>query len=138
MDDPLPSLRSFHGKVAEAFELDKSAGYIWVNVADMPPHEAVNLTFFQRTGDPDAPWAYADMEDPEGTDAYPALLEERVDWFGPNLRLVWLSEEEAAAVGEELQFRNPFGGSTVWSELKSDIRELGEKLRSLGRTLFNG
>jgi hypothetical protein len=133
-EGPLPSLRSFNDKVAKTFDGDRQAGYLWVKVTEVGSEEVVNLTWAKPTGDPHAPWEHLEMEDPEGTEAYPALLEERVDWFGPILRLVWLSDEEAAADRDEQQFDDPWnvsaGGSglnSLWGDIKNKFRRSTHK-----------
>ncbi len=118
-DGPLPSLSSFDGKVAEALNGENSVGYLWVKVTDLSPEQVVNLTLARRTGDPNQPWDYREIEDPEGTDAYPALVAGWVDWFGEPLHLRWLPAAEAAAVREEVDFPDPWEVSTVLSEWKS-------------------
>jgi hypothetical protein len=120
-DGPPSGLLSFDDKVAEAFDGDTFVGYIWVGVFDFSAHEVVYPTLARRTGDPAAPWEQVDTEeDLAGADAHAAFLAGRVDWFGPSLRLVWLPEEEAAAVRDGEPFRDPVESPTVGSELGSD------------------
>lgn len=120
-------LEDFDNRVASAASDGTPVGYLWVRVHRVGDDHAVNLTFAHR--DDDSEWEHLEAEDPEGTDAYPALRSHQVDWFGPVLDLTWLDDAAAETVRSEQRLSEPWAARPPWSPrstpLSPDARGAG-------------